>query len=323
MRRILIITAMLVGTASFTASADARLIVGIGDQNAATFDDANFKKLGVKRTRYIVPFDAITKDAAGVDAWMQAARRNGLDPVIAFNPTRGSRCPSSPCSVPSPAAYTSAFKKWRAKYPYVKVFNFWNETNSPTQPTSSIKSGGKAIKKSAALYRAALKVCGRKCTVTGPDMLDLGIGDPSAKTRRGAQKRMKQWIAIFTRAAKKYPKVWGFHNYGDTNYSRSTGTKFFLKAVRGDIHVTETGGIYSLRLQNGKQTFKPNGSRQAKAVKFTYTIANKYRSRIKRLYYYQWRQTNPSDFWDSGVVDFNGGLRPAYTALLKLKKIFR
>lgn len=322
-RLLLLITTMLVATAGLTATADARLLVGLGDQNASTFDDPNFLKLGVKRTRYIVAWDAILRDPTGVDAWMSAARRRRLDPVIAFNPARGSQCPKSPCVLPSVSQYTRAFKAFRKKYPYVKTYNFWNETNSPTQPSASLKSGGRAIKKAAALYRAGLKVCGRKCTVTGPDMLDLGIGDRSARTRNRAQKNMKKWIAIFTRAAKKYPKVWGFHNYGDTNYARSTGTKFFLRAVRGQIHATETGGIYTLRLQSGKVTFKPSASRQSRAVKYTYTLANKYRKRITRLYYYQWRKTNPNDAWDSGLVDPFGAPRPAYNTLLKLRRIFR
>ena len=44
------------------APADARLRVGIGDQKPETFSDSNFRKLRVKRTRYICLL--YTSDAA-------------------------------------------------------------------------------------------------------------------------------------------------------------------------------------------------------------------------------------------------------------------
>ena len=71
-------------------------------------------------------------------------------------------------------------------------------------------------------------MCGRKCTVTGPDLLDQGVGDKRKSVRVRNQKRMVKWVAMFLRYAGSYPKIWGIHNYGDTNYGRSTGTAFML-----------------------------------------------------------------------------------------------
>lgn len=314
------VMAVLAGTVA-TTSASARLAGGIGDQNSSTFGDSAFKALKVKRTRYIVAWDAITADPGRVDQWMSAVRGAGLKPLIAFNPTSGSRCPGSPCVIPSKAAYTAAFKAWRAKYPWVKEYNFWNETNSATQPTGATKAS--VLKKTAALYKAAKKVCGRKCTVTGPDILDQGIGDKRRSVRSRNQKRMKKWVGLFLKYARSYPKIWGLHNYGDTNYGRSTGTAFFQKSIakRGQIWVTETGGIYAFKTQTGRTVFRPSASRQAKATTNAYRTAKKFR-RITRLYYYQWRKNNSGDFFDAGIRSFEGGLRPAYSRLKQLPKAF-
>jgi hypothetical protein len=310
--------------AGITTTNASALIAGIGDQNASTFTDANFKKLKVKRTRLIVAWDAI-KHADGkarLDQWMAAVKAAKLKPLVAFNPTSGSRCPSSPCVIPSAKAYKSAFKAFHKRYSFVKEFNFWNETNSATQPTGPTKAS--VLKKTVALYKAARAVCGRQCTVTGPDLLDQGVGDKRKSVRTRNQKRMKKWVAMFLKYAGKsgYPKVWGIHNYGDTNYGRSTGTAFMLKSVakRGQVWVTETGGIYSFKQQSGKVVFAASASRQKKATTNAYRVAKKFSRRIKRLYYYQWRKHNAGDIFDAGIVAFNGAPRPAYSALRALPK---
>jgi hypothetical protein len=324
MRRLVLIAGLAaILAAGTTTTASAALKGGIGDQNASTFSDSNFQALGIRRSRLIVAYDAIFRTPAALDAWITNAFAVGIEPVIAFNPSQGSRCPKRPCSIPSVAAYTRAFRAFRAKYPRVKLFNFWNETNSATQPTGPTKAS--VVRKAAALYVAAKKVCAGRCTVTGPDILDQGIGDSRPKIRRANQNRMLKWVGMFLKFAgpRNYPRIWGFHNYGDTNYFRSTGTSFFLKRVarRGDVWVTETGGIYAFKTQSNKVVFRPNASRQARATTYAYTIAKKFR-RIKRLYYYQWRKNNVNDFFDAGVVDYFGALRPAYANLKKLPASF-
>jgi hypothetical protein len=325
MRRLVLITCLAALLAAGITTPASALVAGIGDQNASTFTDPNFKKLRVKRTRLIVAWDAINKadEAARLDQWLAAARANRLKPVIAFNVSSGSRCPSSPCVIPSARSYKSAFRKFRKKYKWVREFNFWNETNSATQPTGPTRSS--TLKKTAALYRAALSACKRPCRVSGPDLLDQGVGDKRRSVRVRNQKRMKKWVGLFLRYAGKrnYPKLWGIHNYGDTNYRRSTGTAFMLKSVakKGEVWVTETGGIYEFRLQSGKVTFKPSASRQARATTHAYRLAKKYQRRIKRLYYYQWIKNNSFDFFDAGIVDPNTSApRSAYSALRKLPR---
>jgi len=325
MRRLVLIACLAAFlTAAAVSTADAALVAGIGDQNGPSFSDPNFRKLKVKRTRLIVAWDAINKaDGRGfLDSWMGQAKKAKLKVLVAFNPSQGSRCPAKPCSIPSKSRYTKALKAFRKRYSFVKEFNFWNETNSATQPTGPTKAS--VLKKTAALYLAAKKVCGRKCRVSGPDLLDQGVGDKRKSVRSRNQKRMKKWVGLFLKYAgrRNYPNLWGIHNYGDTNYGRSTGTAFMLKSVarKGEVWVTETGGIYEFKTQTGTVVFKPSASRQAKAETNAYKVAKKFKSRIKRLYYYQWRKNNLGDFFDAGIVDPFGGLRPAYTALRKLPK---
>src|SRR4051812_33463547 len=122
MRRLVLLTclaALIAATATSTAS--AALIAGIGDQNASTFTDANFKKLKVKRTRLIIAWDAINSadGRSRIDPWMAAAKAAKLKVLVAFNPTSGSACPSKPCSIPSAKAYTKAFKAFRKRYSFV------------------------------------------------------------------------------------------------------------------------------------------------------------------------------------------------------------
>jgi len=318
MRRIVVIACLAALLAAGATQSASALVAGIGDQNASTFSDPNFKSLKVKRTRLIVAWNAVNSASgrARIGQWLNAVKKAKLKPLVAFNVASGSRCPSKPCSVPSARSYTKAFKAFRKKYPSVKEFQFWNETNSPTQPTGPARK----VKAAAKLYLAAKKTCGRKCTVTGPDILDLAFD------KKSGQKRVLTWVNTFLRAVGKrnYPKVWGFHNYQSSNYNRPSQTTFFVKKVakKGQIWVTETGGIVQFTTSTGKATpfSKYDEKRAARAINYAYSIARKNRSRIKRLYFYQWRKNNAFDQFDAGIVNFDGRLRPAYSELKRLPR---
>ena len=60
--------------------------------------------------------------------------------------------------------------------------------------------------------------------------------------------------------------------------------------------------------------------RASRAINYAYSIARKNRSRITRLYYYQWRKNNAGDFFDAGIERFDGSLRPSYAELKRLPK---
>jgi hypothetical protein len=293
------------------------VIVGIGDQKAAAFSDPLFQSLGVKRTRLITPWNSISASPDRLDQWVKAARAAKLEMVIAFNPESGSQCPASPCVLPSTKAFTAAFKAFRKKYPDIKIFQPWNEANSPTQPT------GKNPKRAAEYYNAMVKAC-RKCKVTAADILDIGVNSSSAKSRKSATKRLAKWVKTFQKTAKGKPKLWGIHNYGDTNRRATTGTKIMLALMPGEIWVTETGGVYEFRTQSGDQPLgPPSETRQKQATEQMYKIAKVFKKRIKRLYIYQWSTNFVGDRFDAGLVRPDGTPRPAFDVVKKNKSLFK
>lgn len=283
-------SALGLGYLAGPASAGAA-IVAIGDQNVDTFTDPNFRALGVKRARLFTPWDSIFREPERLDAWLRTARAARIEPHVAFNTARSNRCPANPCRLPSVRQYTRAFKAFRRKYPYVRVITPWNEVNSPTQPT------GKNPRRAAEFYNAAKANC-RRCQVLAADILDL------------SPRTMTRYLRTFNRYVRGNPRLWGLHNYSDTNRFRSTGTQTMLRLVRGDVWLTETGGIFKFR--GGRRPLRASESRQARATTHMFSLASRYRRRIKRLYIYQWKANNEADIFDAGLVAPNGKPRRAY-----------
>ena len=268
--------------------------VGISDQQAVTFTDPKFTVLGLRYARLVMPWDGVTSEPDRLDAWMQAARAAGVRPLIAFNHARGDLCPKRPCRAPSVARYTRAFRAFRKKYPWVRDFTPWNEANHSTQPT------GKKPKLAAQYYNAMRRAC-RTCTITAADVLD--------------QNNMRRWVTEFLRHAKGRPRLWGLHNYRDTNRFRDKGTALLLKLVKGEVWMTETGGIFSFETQAGVKALRPSAGRAKRAMQFMFKLAQKHHKRVKRVYIYQWRKNFDGDRFDAGVVTFDGKPRPSYDVL--------
>ena len=73
---------------------------------------------------------------------------------------------------------------------------------------------------------------------------------------------MAAWAKDFQKAAGARRRItWGLHNYIDANLFRTRGTRALLKAVKGDVWFTETGGIVK---RNNDSTLKfPESTRNA------------------------------------------------------------
>ena len=268
--------------------------VGISDQQAVTFTDPKFTVLRLRYARLVMPWDGVTSEPDRLDAWMQAARAAGVRPLIAFNHARGDLCPKRPCRAPSVSRFTRAFRAFRKKYPWVRDFTPWNEANHSTQPT------GKKPKLAAQYYNAMRRAC-RTCKITAADVLD--------------QNNMRRWLVDFLKYAKGKPRLWGLHNYRDTNRFRDKGTTLLTKLVKGEIWMTETGAIFSFETQSGVKAFRPSASRAKRAMEFMFKLARKHHKRVKRVYIYQWRKNFDGDRFDAGVVAFDGKTRPSYDVL--------
>jgi hypothetical protein len=275
----------------------AAVLVGIGDQSPDTFSDPLFEKLQLKRARVFPPWNVTssTIQSRYLNGWLDAAEAAGVEPLVSFGPSIGSKCPKRPCRLPTVSQYTRAFKAFRKQWPQVRVVSPWNEANHRSQPTF------KNPKRAAQYYNVVRKHC-RGCKVIAADVID--------------ETNMERWLAVFKRYAKK-PRLWGLHNYRDTNKrkgQRLGGTKRLLETVKGEVWLTETGGIVKFVLPDGRTLFKSSERRANSAVKRMFGLAKKYRSRIKRLYIYNWRQPgrHEGNRFDAGLVRNTGKARPAY-----------
>ena len=289
------------GLAAGSGRAEAAVLVGVADQSPAMFSQPLFSQLRVKRSRIFPPWNVALQrgHARALDAWLNTARAGGIEPLISFSQSVGSRCPRKPCKLPTVREFTRAFRAFRKRWPSVRVVSPWNEANHRSQPTF------KNPKRAAQYYNVVRKLC-RGCKIVAADVID--------------ERNMERWLSVFRRTAIR-PRLWGLHNYKDTNPRRGQqfgGTRRLVRAVRGQIWLTETGGLARFVLPSGGTLFPFSLSRQDRAVKRMFSLAKRYRSRIKRLYIYNWFGQTRSNRFDAGLVNPNGSARPAYNTVRRM-----
>jgi hypothetical protein len=278
---VLAATIMLAGLVAAPA-ATARYAVGIGDQSPRTFGQPLFRDLGIRHARLNVPWDALKQPLDGplVDSWLANARATGVKPLITFTHSR-----VHPRALPSVRRYRSIFRAFRARYPWVRQYSPWNEVNHSSQPTFH------KPKWAARYYNVARSLC-KRCTIVAADVLD--------------QPGMQAYLRGFLRHARGKPRLWGLHNYKDTNRFRTKGTKALLRTVKGQVWLTETGGIVRFA-----DSLRYSESRAKRATRFMFRLAGSNR-RIKRLYIYSWFGEPRGARFDAGLVGPDGRPRPSY-----------
>jgi hypothetical protein len=272
-------------------AAQAKVKVGISEQNPAMFDQPNWQKLKLKRVRYIVSWDYAKHgfERAEVTGFMNAARAHKQEVLVTFNAHRGCFLnnkyrKTKVCKAPSAKAYKAAVKGFRKEFPYAKTFAPWNEVNHVSQPT--YKSPKLAVK-----YWKAMKSSCKKCTILAADLLD--------------QRNIDSYLRRFQKASKGKGRIWGLHNYNDVNRHKSKGIQRVLRVTKGQLWLTETGGLVQFKTSG----FKYSPSRAAKATKYLFKLVKKYK-RIKRVYVYRWFGAPKTERFDSGLVGPNGETRP-------------
>jgi hypothetical protein len=279
---------LLLGVALLAAvpAAHAKVAVGIADNKSDMFTDARFAALHVKYVRVMVPYDAMHDypTRTWLDGWMAGAKAAGVKPLVTFDRSRKRTSHN-----PSAAQMAKSLKDVRKRYPFVKEFATWNEANINKRPETV-----------ARWWTAMRKAC-PTCTVLGADLLD--------------RSNVGTWAGRFVKAAKRTPKVWGLHNYTDANLLRTTGTRKLLRAVKGTVWFTETGGVVSRNNGSGVK-FPTSAAHAAKATRFVFTTLVKVSPRVQRVYLYHWN-TGVGDgrTWDSGLIGPDGQGRPSLTVL--------
>jgi hypothetical protein len=287
------------------ASQAATYKTGVGDQSAAMFASPYYKALKTRITRYIAPYNLVTtpSDLAAFKVWLAGANADHVQPLIAFYHSR-----VGGTKMPSVSTYTKDIKKFMQDFPSIKNYTPWNEANRGNVTISGGASFHSPSAKQAAQYYLAMKKICKGCTIVGLEVLDGANPKPTITYIKSFQKDVKK-------AHGSLPTVWGLHNYSDTNRFRDAGTKDVLKAVKGQVWLTETGGLVNF----GGAFPNVNGSglvRANKAVAYAFKLA-KSNKRITRLYLYNWYGESATARFDAGLTDVNGVPRPAYFTVLK------
>ena len=289
--RLILPIAALVAALLAVPAAQAKPRVGLSEQDPAVFSSGSWKQLKLKRSRYIVPWDytKVGFQHSEVTAFMTRAHAAKQDVLVEFSARRGCFVNNrykrtKACKAPSIRTYKKAVKGFRKEFPYAKTFAPWNEVNHVSQPT--YKSPKLAVK-----YWKAMKSSCKECTILAADLLD--------------QRNIDSYLRRFQKASKGKGRIWGLHNYNDVNRHKSKGIQRVLRVTRGQLWLTETGGLVQFKTSG----FKYSPKRAAKATKYLFKLAKKYK-RIKRVYVYRWFGAPRRERFDSGLVGPNGQTRP-------------
>jgi hypothetical protein len=198
-----------------------------------------------------------------------------------------------PRKLPSAAEFRTAFRAFRKRYPDVEVYAPWNEINHVSQPTHD------QPQRAAEYYNVVKAECAG-CTVLAGDVLD--------------QPGMTRYLKRYSRHLDGDPRLWGLHNYADSNRFRDRGLQAMQATVRGDIWLTETGGIVRFG-----RSFPHSEQRAARAVAYALRLARS-NARVKRIYLYNWTGSKRTDRFDAGLIAPDGTARPAFDVLAEALK---
>jgi hypothetical protein len=289
-------------------TAEAKYRVGLNEQNASMFASARWQSLKLKRVRYIVPWDwnRHPAEVAAVANYMNSARAARQQVLVTFTAARGCwngtrYSKRAACRAPSAAAYRASFRAFDGLYPWVKTYSAWNEVNHASQPTA--RKPKLAVRYYEVLRKDARA---RRFKVMAADILDTS--------------NLTSYLRKFLRLAKGSPRLWGLHNYQDVNYRTSADTRRMLATVRGEVWLTETGGLVKF---NGKR-FRYSEARAANRTKWMFKLAARYdsrqgglRSKITELFVYKWFGEARGAHFDSGLVNPDGTPRKAYPVFRK------
>jgi Glycosyl hydrolase catalytic core len=302
--RVVTVTALVALLAA--GPAEARYRLGIGEQLPQMFAEPAWQSLGLKRVRYLVPWDwRRTGAQAEVAAFMTAARAHRQDVLVTFTARNGcydghrySR--ARVCRAPSARAYRTAVRAFDDAYPWVRTYSAWNEVNHVSQPT--FRSPRLAVRYYAVLRRMARL---RHFRVMAADVLDTA--------------NLRSYLRAFLRRAPGRPRLWGLHNYQDVNRRTSADTREMLRLVPGRVWLTETGGV--VKFGEGRQ-FRYSETRAARRTRWMFRLAGRFEARrrglrsvIARLYVYKWYGEPPGARFDAGLVGPDGSPRRAYSVV--------
>jgi hypothetical protein len=90
-----------------------------------------------------------------------------------------------------------------------------------------------------------------------------------------------------------------------------------LKAVKGQVWFTETGGIVR-RSNRRKVTFPESAKHAATATTFLFKKLVPLSRRVTRVYVYHWNADATPTNWDSALIGPTGRVRPAFRIVARV-----
>jgi hypothetical protein len=283
------------------AHAASFFMTGIGDEHPEMFTNPLWQQLHTKITRYIAPYDAAVRPYSlkQAEIWIGAAEARHQKILVSFYHSE-----YTPTTLPSVAGYQRDVQKFVRLFPRVREYQSWDEANRGNIRGALASPSAAA---DARYYQALIRVC-KGCTVSGLDILDARDIGPTLT-----------YIAEFKheigRLETIMPRVSGLHNYSDVNRLESWRTRELVRALGGEVWLTETGGIVNLA------PYFPNHGgeglrRSATVLKYVFGVAGKY-PQIKRLYLFDWTGASPSARFDAGLMDARYKPRPGYVSVCR------
>ena len=272
--------------------------IGISDQEASTFVDPLFGWTGISQTRVIVPWDiAFAPDTSRIDRVLQTAHATYQDILVSFEHRSFEDCAAEhgKCYLPTPTQYRLGVAAFLQHWPFVRTISPWNEANHPSQPTADHPA------MAAAYYKIAKDVCpvarcsARRSSTSPASTTGSSASSPPSATTRGCG-------ACTTTAT--------------STRRHGIMTRRMLDLVKGDVWLTETGGLVRFQMRDGSVTWPYDEQRAARSLSYTFKLADAHQDRIKRAYIYNWRAA-PRLRWDSGLLDEAGVPRPSFFVLAR------
>jgi hypothetical protein len=256
------------------------------------FSDASFLRLNIRQARYGAFWNVAVmrnkRPLNEVRAWINAAQRAGVTPMISFSGNGN--------YIPTPAVYARAIKAFLRDFPQVKVYTAWNEPDWVYRP---------GLANNPALAASYFNVLVRYC-----HGCRIVAGDLYLPARQ-----LGAWIRRYRAHLRSRPAAWALHNYYDVRTHTTSQLRTMLRFTSGPIWLTEISGVE----RRGHWQY-PNQSAKAAAndEKFLFSLPQRFH-RVARIYHYEWQGTKPSPDtgWDSGLLYPNGTPRPAYYVVAK------
>ncbi len=283
------------------AQAGGSYLTGIGDEDARMFANPLYEQLHARIVRYIAPYDAAlhTYYRNQATAFIREAEAAHEQVLVAFYHSE-----SSPMQTPSVATYQRDVQRFMKLFPHVRQYESWDEANRGYVPGEFTSPTAVAA---ARYYQALLRVC-RGCTVIGLDVLDAEKIEPTLSYISEFKREIHRLETVM-------PTIWGLHNYADVNHLEGWRTRELVKALGGQVWLTETGGIVKF----GGAFPNRDGSgltRAAKVLRFTFALAGAV-PQIKRLYIYDWTGGTSSTRFDAGLTNARGRPRAGYVVVCR------